>query len=241
MASTPQLLAAVLGIAVIGLGGGYAAGALTEPPIPGASGAPAPLTGSVSQGQPTSKPTSRTVTPTPDDAPALDGDIIFRRRTFSVQAAVKSEISLHVPGDWRETEPRDDREQFTDPLSKRWLRIESGFTPHRSPGDSRDFKIRQLLESEPPNPNLELDDSRADETREGRDGRMRNFSTLVYTYAPETTPNTFVPRLVLTRWVGFGEDGNTEVELSVTGLPQDAEALEKLLDRATDTVTRRDA
>lgn len=242
MASTPQLLAAVLAFGVIGVGGGYAAGVVTEPSIPGASGQPAPLGGGAGQGDSTPKPSARTVTPVPDDTPALDSDIVFRRRTFEVRAAFRSEISLHVPGDWRETEPRDDREQFTDPLSKRWLRIESGFTPLRPPGDSRAAKMQQLRQTEPPNPNLKLDDSRPDEVREGKDGEPRSISTLVYSYAPETSSaeNTYVTRLVITRWVGFGEDGDAEVELSVTGLPQDAKALEKVLDRATDTVTRRD-
>lgn len=237
MASTPQLLAAVLAFGVIGVGGGYAAGVVTEPSIPGASGQPSPLAGSAGRGEPTPKPTTRTVTPVPDDTPALDSDIVFRRKAFEVRAAFRSEISLHIPAGWRETEPREDREQFTDPLSKRWIRIESGFTPTRAPGDSRAAKMLELRTTEPPNPNLELDDSRPDEVREGRDGEPRTISTLVYSYAPETTR---VTRLVLTRWVGFGEDGNAEVELSVTGLPQDAKALEKILDRATDTVTRRD-
>jgi hypothetical protein len=242
MASTPQLLAAVLAFGVIGVGGGYAAGVFTEPSIPGASGQPAPLAGNAGQDEPTPKPTTRTVTPVPDDTPPLDTDIVFRRKAFEVRGVFRSEISLHVPGDWRETEPRDDREQFTDPVSKRWIRIESGFTPLRPPGDSRAAKMKQLQLTEPPNPNLKLDDSRPDEVRQGKDGEPRNISTLVYSYAPEASSaeNTYVTRLVLTRWVGFGADGDAAVELSVTGLPQDAKALEKILDRATDTVTRRD-
>lgn len=242
MASTPQLLAAVLASAVIGVGGGYAAGVVTEPDVPGASGQPGPLPGNSGQAVPTAKPSTRTVTPVPDDTSPLSADIVFRRRTFEVQSALRSEISLHAPGDWRQTEPRDDREQFTDPLGKRWLRVESGFNPLRPPADSRTAKMEMLRGTEPPNPNLKMDDSRPDETREGRDGKPRSISTLVYTYAPEasSTPNTYVTRLVITRWVAFGEGENTEVELSVTGLPQDVKALEKILDRATDTVTRRD-
>jgi hypothetical protein len=241
MASTPQLLAAVLAFGVIGVGGGYAAGVITEPSIPGASGQPAPLAGSAGEGVPTPKQSARTVSTTPDDTRRLDPDIVYRRKTFEVRAAFRSEVSLHVPADWWQSEPRDDREQFTDPLRKRWIRIESGFTPLRSPNDSRAAQIARLLDAEPPNPNLKLDDSRPDETREGRDGRPRSISTLVYTYAPKSsTTNAYVTRLVLTRWIAFGEGGNTEVELSVTGLPQDAKALEKILDRATDTVTRRD-
>jgi hypothetical protein len=45
---------------------------------------------------------------------------------------------------------------------------------------------------------------------------------------------------VLVRWIGFGAPGNVAVEMSVTGLPQDEPALEKVLERASTTVLRFD-
>ena len=242
MASTPQLLAAVLASAVIGVGGGYAVAVVTEPDLPGASGQPAPLPGSGDRVVPTPKPSARTVSPEPDDTSPLSTALVYRRKTFTVQAALRSEVSLHAPADWSQTEPRADRQQFTDPLGKRWLRIESGFNPLRSPADSRTAKMELLQDTDPPNPNLKMDDSRPDETLKGRDGEPRSISTLIYTYAPEKTgaPNTYATRLVITRWIAFGEGENTGVELSISGLPQDVKALAKVIDRATETVTRRD-
>lgn len=233
--ATMRLVAAVACLGALGLAGGYYAGLLTEPPIAAPDGQPSPLT--PLEPIPSPSPTGRTVTPVPDNSPALDAsEITYRQQTFESEGALRSSVSLEVPKDWwREFDPRPDRKQFSASNRRRWMRIDAGFPLGRPTTGSRALRIAQLRGAQPPYANLQIDQDQPDGTSTGPDGKVRHYSTLSYRYVPEQRT-----LLVIVRWIGFGADRRTAVEIGVTGLPKDRKALERIMDRATKTVSRID-
>ncbi len=76
-------------------------------------------------------------------------------------------------------------------------------------------------------------------TAVGSDGTKRTYTSITYTYLPPGDGDK--PLLyVITRWVSFNGDGKADVEIGVTGLPQDKAALEKIMDRAMKSAVRED-
>lgn len=216
------LLAATL----LGGAGGYGAGLVTSPDVAVASGPAAPLS-------PLTAPTPTPVSSlppkkvVPDETPALQVDELrYKTRTFTAKSVVQSTVSVRVPSNWTFTQPDPPiHGRYTDPSSKRWIRIEAGFTVRRPPAESMAAKIKGLADV-PKNQLVTILSSKID-------SKTQN-ATLVYTYVPDQSV-----RYVIVRWVA-NEDGLSEFEIATTGLPQDKDALLAVLDRATETATRDD-
>lgn len=216
------LLAATL----LGGAGGYGAGLVTSPEVAVASGPAAPLS-------PLTAPTPTPVSSlppkkvVPDETPALQvDDLSFRTRTFTARSVVQSTVTLKVPSNWTFTQPDPPvLGRYNAPTTKRWIRIEAGFTIRRAPAESMAARLKDLG-GVPKNQLVTILSSKID-------AKTQN-ATLVYTYVPEQSV-----RYVIVRWVA-NNDGLCMLEMAVTGLPQDKEALNLILDRATDTATRTD-
>jgi hypothetical protein len=236
--TTTRLVALVVGVAVVGVLGGYAAGRLTEPGPGMSTGTPEPMAAApVPSASPT--PSLPKKSPLPDDTPKLDPDeLSFRTVEFRVtkQPHPPVRVNVQVPADWqiRRNPDYTDEVRYVDPTGKRWIRIESGFLIERPPTDSMNILVANLRGSQPYENDLRLGPQTSGPLT-GRDGDSRNVATLAYTYIPNQSV-----RSVLVRWIGFGAPGNVAVEMSVTGLPQDDPALHKVLERASTTVLRLD-
>jgi hypothetical protein len=163
----------------------------------------------------------------PDDTPALRvDDLHYKTRTFTATSVVRSTVSLRVPSNWKFTQPDPPiHGRYTDPAAKRWIRIEAGFTIRRAPAESMAAKINDLA-GVPKNQLVTILSKKVDAKTQD--------ATLVYTYVPDQSV-----RYVIVRWIANG-DGLCELEMAVTGLPQDKAALTAVLDRGTETVVRSD-
>ncbi|TCC20950.1 hypothetical protein [Kribbella speibonae] len=225
--------AGLLTLAGVGGAGGYGVGLfLTKEPS--LAGTAAPLAVSPTPGTtptPTPTPTGPPRKVTYDDSPALDADDLrYKSQTFEVKGVVRSRVSVRIPSGWSLTQPDPPKTgRFTDPTGKRWIRIEGGFTITRPPAASMQARITELNRL-PANQMLHLISHTVDE----------RYATIAYTYVPppEQSPEGIL-RYVIVRWVA-DDSGNCAVEMSSTGLPQDKDALLDVLDRATDSVQRRD-
>lgn len=225
---TRRITLILLVAAAVGVVGGYGVGELTDADRGGGSG-PAPSISGTGGTEPTA-----VKTPVPDRTKALrSGDIVYQARTFDAQQAVRSRVRVQVPSGWHFTQPVKGEGRYTDPTRKRWIRVEAGFTPSRRPADAMHQRIDELGAIDPAQ-DLQIVDTRS-ASAQHVDGTSITYSTLSYTYVPQT-----VRRQVVVRWVSFGEDGHASVEMSVTGLPQDGDALLTMLQRATRTVDRSD-
>jgi hypothetical protein len=222
----------VSGVVLLGLAGtaaGYEAGVISWKPTSD-NGAALPLAG-VSP----SAPPLPVKTPVPSDVPALKAaDLTFRDHTFSVQPTGRPsvQLSIQTPRGWQLTRsPKTPGEvKFLDPLKERGVRVESGFAPTLSPADSRDQLIIGLEKSQPPENDVRII-SKTDGEVPGPDGEPRAVSTLIYTFIPNKTL-----RYVIVRWIAAGGDGTATIEMSITGLPQDANGLAAVLTKATESV-----
>jgi hypothetical protein len=225
-----RIAGALLGAAVIGIAGGYGVGMASMPGMAGASGLEAaPLT---TDGSPSPVAVK---TPVPDPTePLVAGELDYRTQRFTADRAVRSKVSLDVPKGWDFTQPEADEGRYTDPLRKRWIRVEAGFPPQRPTADSLAERIRQLKSVDPAQDLTIVSEQSGHMTHS--DGTRLTYSTLVYTYIPLD-----VRRYVMVRWISFGKPDLAAVEMSTTGLPKDREALESVLQRATRTVTRTDS
>lgn len=230
----PILVSGILLITLLGVAGGYLAGDRTEVPVPTASGAAAPL-GEVTPSQPelTRK------TPEPNDLPALRPDELdFKTQRFTVQQDSQPPVrlSVRVPSGWQKTvdEKAPGEVKFLDSLRERGARIEAGFRPGLTPTEMRDKLILGLESSQPYENDLQIL-AKTDGTIIGTDGQPRDISTVVYTFIPSKTV-----RYVLVRWVATGDDSTATVEMSITGLPQDAKALTLIADQVAKSATPGD-
>jgi hypothetical protein len=227
----------LVAITALGGAGGYGVGLLTavERSDAATGTAAAPL-GSIRPSTPspsaTPSPEEKPRTVVPDNSPPLDAsDLRFKTRQFSVEYVYKSLLSARVPSNWNMTRPDPPRTaRFTDPTGKRWLRVEAGFTIQRPPAESMQARIAELNRL-----------SKAQALKYISTTVEGSYATLVYTYVP---PVSLAPvatlRYVIVRWVA-DDSGLCAVEMSSTGLLQDAEALMTVLDKAAASVVRRDS
>ncbi|MFI5691000.1 hypothetical protein ACIA58_04125 [Kribbella sp. NPDC051586] len=222
--------AGLLTLAGVGGAGGYGVGLfLTEEPSIAGTAAPLPMTLTPDpSATPSSTPTPPPKKIVPDDTKALQtDDLDYRVREFTATSVVRSTVRLKVPRTWSFTQPDPPKiGRYTDPTSKRWIRIEAGFTIRRPPSESMAARLGELA-TVPAAQMLSIKSHTVDpDTKE---------ATLVYTYVPENSL-----RYVIIRWVANG-DGLCTFEIAVTGLPQDQDALEDILDHAADSATRDDS
>jgi hypothetical protein len=230
----PILVSGIVLITLLGVAGGYLTGDRTEVPVPTATGEAAPL------GEATpSQPALVRKTPEPNDVAALRPDELdFRTQRFTVQQDPQPsvQLSVRVPEGWQKTVDKEapGEVKFLDPLRERGARIEAGFQPGLSPTEMRDKLILGLESSQPYENDLKILD-KSDDTIYGTDGQPRQTSTLIYTFIPKATL-----RWVLVRWVATAGDDEATVEMSITGLPQDAKALIEVADQAAKSATPQD-
>ncbi len=226
----------LVAITALGGAGGYGVGLLTAVErSTAATGTAAPL-GSVRPSTPapsaTPSPEEKPRTVVPDNSSPLDAsNLRFKTRQFTVEYVYRSLVSARVPSNWAMTQPDPPRTvRFTDPIGKRWLRIEAGFTIQRAPAASMQARIAELNRL-----------PKAQALKYISTTVKDNYATLVYTYVP---PASLAPvatlRYVIVRWVA-DDSGLCAVEMSSTGLPQDKEALMTVLDKAAASVVRRDS
>ncbi|TCM51341.1 hypothetical protein [Kribbella sp. VKM Ac-2568] len=225
---TAVLVSGVVLLGVVGGAAGYETGVLSEPGTTLTAGAAAPLGGIYPAAPLPVK------TPVPSDVPALTtAELTFRQHTFQVQASDRTvELAIQVPRGWQlTTNPKSPAEvKFLDPLKERGVRVEAISPPGLSPKESRQKLIVDLEKSQAPENDLRIV-SQTDDQIEA-DGELRAVSTLIYTYIPNKTR-----RYVIVSWVAaaHGDDLAT-VEMSITGLPQDAAGLSSVLQEATRSV-----
>ena len=217
------LLTGLLLLAVaLGVTGGYFTGDRLDTPSATPSGNAAPL-GGVSP----SEPSLPVKTPVPNNLPALETGLDYGRHVFTVtpKGQPSVQLSIQTPDGWRLTrDPKAPGEvKFLDPLRERGVRVEADEPATRTPADARAQLIVDLKQSQPPENDLRIL-SQTDEQLEADDGTTRAVSTLIYTFIPTQTV-----RYVIVRWIATGDDGLTSVEMSITGLPQDAPGLAEVL------------
>lgn len=227
---TAVLASGVVALGMIGAAGGYVVGDLTQP-----------TTASATNGYPTgndSPPPGYFVkTPVPNNLPAFQSaGLRYREQTFSVQQQDRPRVtvSIDMPRGWQLTRsPKTPGEvKFLDPKKERGVRVESSLPETLAPSALREKLINSLRSSQPPENDLKILED-YDSTEPGADGSPREVSTLIYTYIPNETL-----RYVIVRWIST-DGGDATVEMSVTGLPQDATGLKAVLAEATQTVTVR--
>jgi hypothetical protein len=226
----PILVSAIVPITFLSAAAGYFAGDRTEP-APTQSGQALPLGGASS-----SEPSVPVKTPVPSDVEALETGLAYQRHTFTVtpEGGQPVQVSIETPDGWRLTQnPKAPAEvKFLDRLDERGVRVEA-VEPKQTTAEAREQLVVGLRQSQAPENDLRIL-SQTDEQIEGDDGRPRTVSTLIYTYIPKQTR-----RYVIVRWVAIDDD-LTEVEMSITGLPQDADGLAEVLRQATRTVRQID-
>ncbi|ADB35649.1 hypothetical protein Kfla_6657 [Kribbella flavida DSM 17836] len=226
---TAVLVSGVVLLGLVGAVGGYQLGVQTEPDDLVASSAgelpPEDIASPVD-----------VKTPVPNKVPPFTGTgLRYRTHTFDVRQPPlpKVEVSIDMPRGWIVTSsPKTPGEvKFLDPLKERGVRVESGFAPELSPYEAREKLMGELSASQPPENDLQIVDTE-DSVVTDNTGTPRDVSTLVYTFIPNQTL-----RYVIVRWIATGDDQQATVEMSVTGLPQDAAGLKEVLARATESVT----
>ncbi|TCC53405.1 hypothetical protein E0H75_06790 [Kribbella capetownensis] len=233
----PILVIVLLLITVLGAAGGYFAGDRWDIPAATASGEAAPL-GQVTPAGPTpsqtpSDPPLPVKTPVPNTIPPLETDLSFRRRTFTVSPKdyQSVQMAIEVPDGWHfKTDPKRPAEvKYLDSRNERGVRVEANRPPIPTK-DALAGLVIDLKKSLPPQDDLRIQ-SQTTEQIVGDDDQMRTVSTLVYTYIPTDTL-----RYVIVRWVSTNGDDLANVEMSITGLPDDSPALDEVLLRATQSV-----
>jgi hypothetical protein len=222
----------VCGVVVLGLVGGaagYEAGLLTDGSAPSPAGVAAPLAGATPSAQPTRK------TPEPNTtAPFTTTGLRFREAPFTVTGTngQPTEMSIRVPRGWLPINPADRPQEvrFLDPLHERAVRVESNYPALMTTKEARLKLVRELQESQPFQNALTIS-YQGDDTVIGADGKPRTVSTVIYTYIPKKEV-----RYVAVRYVATGSDDQATVEMSITGLPQDAKGLSAVMAEASRSV-----
>ncbi len=225
---TAVLASGVIVLGLIGAAGGYLVGDLTQPTTASANGV-YPTEGDSPPADPLPKKTPEPYPKTPLSAAKLK----YHTENFSVRddAGTQVPLSIRMPRGWQLTrDPKAPREvKFLDPAKERAVRVESGLPEMLTTGDSMSQLVANLESSQPYENDLQIL-SQDDEQIEV-EGTTRKISTLIYTYIPKKTL-----RYVIVTWVATADDLAT-VEMSITGLPQDAAALKALLAETTKSVT----
>lgn len=229
---TAVLASGVIVLGLIGAAGGYLVGDLTQPTTASANGV-YPTGGDSPPEVPLPRKTPEPYPKTPLSAAKLK----FHTDNFTIRddAGAQVPLSVRVPRGWQLTrDPTAPREvKFLDPLKERGIRVESALPEQLTTSDQMSQLIANLESSQPYENDLNIV-SQDDEQLEV-EGTTRTVSTLIYTYIPKKTL-----RYVIVTWVATGEDDTATVEMSITGLPQDAAALKAVLAEAVKSVTVRD-
>jgi hypothetical protein len=231
------LLAGLLLLALaLGVGGGYYAGDRYDTPEPSAIGTAGPLGVVSSSPSPTPTPTEPSLpikTPVPNNLDPLETGLNYTRHTFTVTPEGQPSVDLAVetPQGWRLT--RDEKYpaevKYLDNLKVRGVRVQAVEPVVQTPADAMAQLVLNLKSSQPPQNDLQIR-SQTRGTVDGDDGQPRPVATLIYTYIPSDTL-----RYVIVRWVAT-QGQLTDVAMSITGVPQDADALNEVLEKATTTV-----
>ncbi|HEY0692756.1 MAG TPA: hypothetical protein VGD71_27415 [Kribbella sp.] len=226
----------LLGATLLGGAGGYGLGLLTGPAVAASKGIAAPLEVAKSASTPTPPPPVQVKTPKPDNTPPLvESNLTYRTREFVAVAAVTSKISVRVPKNWQMTQPYPKIEaRFTDSTTKRWIRLEAGFTVRRPPAESMAARVAELKQGDPAVALKIISQQSGTAIHDA--GTPLSYSTLIYSYIPGDST-----RYVIVRWVALDKSGLAAVEMASTGLPQDRSALLAVLQHATESVVRTDS
>lgn len=222
----------VCGVVLLGLAGGaayYEAGLVTDGRTPSPVGSAGPLARSTP-----SVPLSRK-TPVPNTTPPFTaGGLRFHAVDFSVTGTDgdPTELSIRAPSGWRlaRATERPQEIRFLDPAGERAIRVESNYPATMTTQAARLKLVRELQESQPYENDLKIS-YQGEDTIIGEDGEARTVSTVIYTYIPTKTV-----RYVIVRYVATAPDQQATVEMSVTGLPQDAKGLAAVVAEASRTV-----
>ncbi len=218
-------------LALLGGAGGYYGGAkYTGASRLNEAGTAQPLTGV------STEPPLPRKTPEPNLlAPLTASSLKFHTVSFTIhdESGVPMRLSIRVPRGWvltrSEKTPREVR--FLDPKKERAVRVESALPPpNLSTTDSMNQLLANLKSSQPYENDLQIQSKSDDEVE--ANGETRKVSTLTYTFIPIKTR-----RYVSVRWVATGGDDTATVEMSITGLPQDAAALNSVTLEASRSVS----
>ena len=226
------LLAGFLLLALaLGVGGGYYTGDHLDTPKPTASGTAGPL-GTVSLSpSPTPLPVK---TPIPNNLAPLETNLNYTQHSFTVtpkgEPAVK--LSIETPQGWGLTRDPDlpGEVKYLDDGKQHGVRVQAVEPVAQTPADAMAELIVNLKKSQPPENDVRVTSQTTDVVT-GDDGESRSVATLIYTFIPGETL-----RYVIVRWIAINGE-LTNVEMSITGLPQDAQALDEVLQRATASVS----
>jgi hypothetical protein len=231
---TAALASGVVLLGLVGAAGGYAVGDLTQSSTAIANNEFPSGDDSLPAGYPSDPPLPKK-TPEPYSlAPLTADELKFRTQSFTVHddSGARLPLSIKMPRGWQLTrDPKAPREvKFLDPLKERAVRVESALPPPAlSTADSMNQLLANLKSSQPYENDLQIL-SQTDE-QIATDGEARTVSTLTYTYIPKKTL-----RYVIVRWISTGDNDTSTVEMSVTGLPQDAAGLHAVLLEASRSV-----
>ncbi|MDX3006688.1 hypothetical protein PWY87_33745 [Kribbella solani] len=228
------LLVGLLLVALaLGVGGGYLTGDYLDSPGPTASGTAGPIGNLAPTPAPSPTPSLPVKTPVPNNTDPLETGLNYSDHTFTVNppGAQPVQLSIRTPRGWRLT--RDDKKpgevKFYDKLNQRWIRVAAVEPAVQTPAAAMSQLIIDLRKSQPPENNVQVLGQTSGQV-EGDDGSPRTYSTLTYSYIPSSTLLN-----VIVRWIAI--DGTqTNINMSVTGLPQDAPALKEVLEAATTSV-----
>ncbi|WP_327638405.1 hypothetical protein OHB24_08550 [Kribbella sp. NBC_00482] len=230
------LLAGLLLLALaLGAGSGYYAGDYLDTPEPTASGTAGPL-GEISPSPtPTPTPTFPVKTPIPSTVEPLETGLDYSNHTFTVtpKDAEPVQLSIETPQGWKiaTRDPKRPGEvKYLDKLRERGVRVEAVAPAEETPADEMAQLIVDLKKSQAPENDVRITSNTTDVVT-GDDGESRSVATLIYTFIPNETL-----RYVIVRWIAINGE-LTNVEMSITGLPQDAQALDEVLQRATASVS----
>jgi hypothetical protein len=241
---TPLLVSGIVLLALVAGGGGYLGGQRLEPEQRRPAGQAVPLpTGSA--GTPTPRPTSTPSvplirkTPQPNPLEPLNvADLEFKTRNFTVTGEVAGELkmSIRVPAGWelKATKEKSDEVRFVDPSGERAVRVQSALTSATPVKQALQDLLTNLQSSQPYQNYVQALFQGEGQVKDD-DGNLRQVATLVYTYIPGAST-----RYVLVRFIATGDGDVETVSMSVTGLPKDKKALEKILAEATASVRNRD-
>lgn len=232
------LLAGLLLLALaLGVGGGYYGGNRYDTPEPSAIGTAGPLGVVSSSPSPTPTPTEPSLpvkSPIPNNLDPLETGLNYTGHTFTVtpKGEPSVDLSIETPQGWR-LAPRDPdypaEVKYLDNPKVRGVRVQAVEPIVQSPTDAMAQLILNLKSSQAPQNDLQIS-SQTTGTVDGDDGQPRPVATLIYTYIPNDTL-----RYVIVRWVAT-QGQLTDVVMSITGLPQDADGLNEVLEKATTTV-----
>jgi hypothetical protein len=231
------LLAGLLLLALaLGAGSGYYAGDYFDTPEPTSSGTAGPLGDISPSPTPTpSEPSLPVKTPIPSTVEPLETGLNYTNHTFTVtpKDAEPVQLSIETPQGWKiaTRDPKRPGEvKYLDKLRERGVRVEAVAPAEETPADEMAQLIVDLKRSQAPENDVRIT-SQTTDVITGDDGESRSVATLIYTFIPGETL-----RYVIVRWIAINGE-LTNVEMSITGLPQDAQALDEVLQRATASVS----